>query len=96
MIHPTAEDIGRKVIYRDWCGGNLRGAKIEEGVITSFNDSFVFVRYGTGSTSAATSREDLEWSHRQPEDAAISITMRGGKVTSMDFVPLPPDPRTQP
>lgn len=93
MIHPTTTDIGRRVIYRDWCGGNLRGAKIEEGVITSFNDSYVFVRYGTGCTSAATSRDDLEWSHRQPEDTAISITMRGGKVTEMDFVPPPRRPK---
>ena len=57
MIDPQERDIGRKVIYaredpyRD----------TEYGVITSFNDHVVFVRYGLGSTSAATERQDLEW-----------------------------------
>lgn len=48
-------DIGRKVIYKS------HHCDVEEGVITSFNDSFVFVKYGTGSTSQATRREDLNW-----------------------------------
>lgn len=87
MIEPTQTDIGRSVIYRDFGG---RG-KIEEGVITSFNDHYVFVRY-CGETSAATSREDLEWSHRRPEDLAVSTTIQGGKVVAMDFVPLPTRP----
>lgn len=57
MIQPTKADIGRKVIYRD-----LSGSKIEEGIITSFNDYCVFVRYKwSGTTSAGTRREDLEW-----------------------------------
>jgi len=34
--------------------------KKEVGVVTSMNDSFVFVRYGTDTTSKATRREDLE------------------------------------
>ena len=38
MIYPEEDDIGRAVV------GN-RG-KLEEGVITSFNDHSVFVRYG--------------------------------------------------
>jgi hypothetical protein len=90
MINPTEADIGRRVIYRDLGG---RG-KIEEGTITSFNDSFVFVCYGApGSTSAATLREDLEWSHRRPKDLAVSTTMvRNGRVESIDFVPLPTRP----
>lgn len=58
MIEPTEEDIDRKVIY------NARhpGAKDEYGRITSFNDSYVFVRYNPhGDTSQATNREDLRW-----------------------------------
>lgn len=56
MIDPTEEDVGRKVVYRD-----RSGSKVEEGVITSFNATFVFVRYGSQTTSAGTRREDLEW-----------------------------------
>ncbi len=59
MIEPTAKDIGRKVVYRE--PGDFPGRKIEEGVITSYNALFVFVRYGASSSSAATNREDLEW-----------------------------------
>lgn len=55
MINPTDADIGRQVIYeRPYCAR-------ETGVITSFNDAVVFVRYGIGSTSQATEREDLSW-----------------------------------
>ena len=58
MIDPTQDDIGRKVIYTGNYGGPL-----EEGVITSFNDAYVFVRYGAKYGSEATSRSDLEWCH---------------------------------
>lgn len=89
MIEPTANDIGRMVIYRDFGG---RG-KIEEGVITSFNDSYVFVRYGgNGTTSAATARGDLEWSHRGPDDLAVETVISSGRITSLNFVPLPERP----
>lgn len=60
MIHPTQDDIGRKVVYR----ARHPGAELQEGVITSFNDHCVFVRYGAGTTSAGTRREDLEWMSR--------------------------------
>jgi hypothetical protein len=54
-ISPTEADIGRKVIYRrEWCD-------VEYGFITSFNNKFVFVRYGRGSTSQATDPADLDW-----------------------------------
>lgn len=56
MIEPTQNDIGRNVVYRD-----ARRQMLEEGVITSFNPYFVFVRYGSQTYSAATAREDLEW-----------------------------------
>jgi hypothetical protein len=44
MIDPKPADIGRKVVYRD-----RTGWKVEEGVITSFNDTCVFVRYARTS-----------------------------------------------
>lgn len=57
MIDPDERDIGRKVLYR----ARHPGAKAEEGVITSFNDTCVFVRYGADNGSKGTRREDLEW-----------------------------------
>ena len=59
MINPEPIDIGRHVIYH-------KGLKDEEsGIITSMNDSYVFVRYnfvlGEEGTSQSTRREDLEW-----------------------------------
>jgi hypothetical protein len=51
-------DIGRAVVYN---GNRYPGGKLEEGVITSFNDYCVFVRYGADKGSKATSREDLEF-----------------------------------
>lgn len=50
----TKEDVGRKVIYDP-------GYKTEEGVITSFNDHYVFVRYGSDVQSKATNYSDLKY-----------------------------------
>ncbi len=52
----TSSHIGRTVIYtpRHW------GGRLEEGVITNFNDRYIFVRYGKESDSKATSPDDLE------------------------------------
>jgi hypothetical protein len=58
MIDPTQTDIGRAVVYT---GNRYPGGKLEEGVITSFHDHAVFVRYGADKGSKATSRADLEW-----------------------------------
>jgi len=58
MIEPTKSDIGRGVIYKPGHGHQ------EEGGITSFNDSFVFVRYTKQHPTApgqATHRRDLFW-----------------------------------
>ncbi len=57
MIDPAIEDIGRKVVYR----ARHPNAEPEEGVITSFNDTCVFVRYGADVHSKGTARADLEW-----------------------------------
>lgn len=57
MIDPKEKDIGRKVMYH----GSFP-AKPQEGYISSFNDRYVFVRYGIEeSTSQATLRKDLDW-----------------------------------
>ena len=56
MIEPKQSDIGRKVIYRVHCT-----AKAEEGVITRFNEKYVFVRFGKEEESAVTTRDQLEW-----------------------------------
>lgn len=52
-IYP--EDIGRKVLYRTSHGD------IEEGVVTSFNSAYVFVRFGADVHSKACAPKDLEW-----------------------------------
>jgi hypothetical protein len=61
MIQPTEADIGRSVTYQ---GGHPDDR--DEGVITSFNERYVFVRYRKQHPSAAgqaTDPADLEWAH---------------------------------
>ena len=48
------DDINRKVLYRAPHG------EIEEGVITSFNSVYVFVRFGNDVTSKACRLDQLE------------------------------------
>jgi hypothetical protein len=56
MIEPDHSDIGRKVIYR------VHGrAKVKEGVITRFNEKYVFVRFGKEEKSTVATRDELEW-----------------------------------
>ena len=58
VINPTKKDIGRGVVYQPGYG------EPEDGAITSFNASFVFVRYQKqhpGANGQATKREDLYW-----------------------------------
>ena len=57
MIRPTIKDFGRSVIYRPSHG------EPEEGVITSFSKTWIFVRYLGDKESKATRPEDLEWAH---------------------------------
>jgi hypothetical protein len=63
MIDPTHDDIGKSVIYT---GNRYPGGKPELGVITSFNDHAVFVRYGSDVHSQGTNRTDLEWMPTDP------------------------------
>ncbi len=58
MIEPTEHDIGRAVVYT---GNRYPGGKLEQGIITSYHDHAVFVRYGADKGSKATARADLEW-----------------------------------
>ena len=48
-------DRGRKVIYQSW------GGVAEEGVITGWNEPYVFVRFGNSVTSQACRRDQLEF-----------------------------------
>jgi hypothetical protein len=66
MIEPKETDIGRNVTY---IGNTHPDGKPEYGVITSFNDSVVFVRYDGKQQSQATSREDLEWQFSKSESS---------------------------
>lgn len=54
MINPQPGDEGRWVTYTPSAGHR------EAGIISSWNDRVVFVRYHKGDT-AATERRDLEW-----------------------------------
>ena len=55
-ITPTPNCIGGQVVCRV-----APDYEAEEGVITSYNDHCVFVRYGNEVNSKATSRCDLDW-----------------------------------
>lgn len=55
MIDPQPGDEGKWVTYFALDGHR------EAGIISSWNDRVVFVRYHTGDTAAATSREYLHW-----------------------------------
>lgn len=50
---------GRKVVYTPY--GGCANYEKEEGVITSKNDKYVFVRYGNDVNSKATRPEDIEY-----------------------------------
>lgn len=69
MLNPdvTNKDVGRRVIYTEPVDHPHR--KVEPGIITSFNEHYVFVRYRAGLTSAATRREDLAWADADKSNA---------------------------
>jgi len=57
-FEPTNADIGRAVVYTPAHG------PAEDGVLTSFNDSYVFVRFRSQHPAAggqACRRQDLRW-----------------------------------
>ena len=51
----TQEDIGRRVVYE-------KQYTLDEGIISSYNDKYIFVKYGTCATAQVTSPEDLTFS----------------------------------
>ena len=55
-IDPITEDVGRKVLYL-----SPGRETIEEGVIVSFNEVYVFVRFGSDQTPKACYRSNLEF-----------------------------------
>lgn len=55
-IDPVKSSIGRRVVYTPYVGG-----KIERGVITSFNPSYVFVQYDGDGFSKATDSANLDF-----------------------------------
>jgi len=59
MIEPTQNDIGRKVIYTP--AGDYPGKRSEEGVISSMNAKYVFVRFGSSAVGVPCYRNDLTW-----------------------------------
>lgn len=68
MINPTNLDINRSVIYKTW-----NNQTTEEGVITSFNHFYIFVRYGSDKQSKATKRENLQWVRGEDNNVSKSI-----------------------
>lgn len=55
-IDPVKSSIGRRVVYTEYAG-----AKIERGIVTSFNPSWVFVQYDGESFSKATDCARLDY-----------------------------------
>lgn len=53
-LDEAAQAIGLGVVYTP------RGGRIEDGIITSVNEHYVFVRYAGDTGSKATRPEDLE------------------------------------
>lgn len=70
MIDPDTDDVGRAVIYqKGWIDSDGDcNIQLEEGVITSFNNICVFVRYGSDKHSKGTRRQDLTWAQRKPHE----------------------------
>lgn len=56
-------EVGRKVIYTPFKGCDPN--QLEEGVITSFNEQTVFVRYGDDIHAKGTHPRDLQYSVRR-------------------------------
>lgn len=55
------EDLGRKVLYiPHHAHGDASHKDCEEGVLTSFNDSYAFVRYGSDVNSKPTDFDNLK------------------------------------
>lgn len=58
-LDEARKHVGRRVLY-------FNGVSHEEGTITSVNDAFVFVRYGSDVGGRATRAEDLDLVRQKP------------------------------
>lgn len=56
----TRSDIGKPVMYFGYDNAIL-AEDLETGIITGFNDKYVFVKYGRDSFSKATNYKDLRF-----------------------------------
>lgn len=72
----TALDIGRAVVYKDHRG------KREDGVISSWNASYIFVRYRGELGAKATSPGDLDWPGLEPPPEAFCVDEDGPEIVS--------------
>ena len=60
----TEDDLGRTVLYTPSAVSFPHHMIFQErGVVTSWNETYIFVRYGANQHSNATSPRDLEWDH---------------------------------
>lgn len=67
-IQLSEKHLGMQVIYVPvHAKGDVNHRDSEIGCITSFNDSYAFVRYGSNVGSQATRPEDLIWALYTPE-----------------------------
>jgi hypothetical protein len=57
----TKKDIGRMVLYT----APFPGSEPEEGVITSYNSSYIFVKFGKQITSKACRYQNLDFAHKE-------------------------------
>ena len=57
----TQKDIGRAVLYT----APFPGSEPEEGVITSYNSNYIFVKFGKQITSKACRYQNLTFAHKE-------------------------------
>ena len=74
-------DLGRLVVYTPHTGPT------ERGIITSWNEEFIFVRYGTNPQGNPTSPHDLVWAPISID--GISFTIDNETVTWDRPEPVP-------
>lgn len=81
MIEPTKADIGRRVVYLAH-----HTTDREVGVISSFNEHLVFVRYGGKAQGEGTHRGNLEWDQGENSSAPISAADCGFDSIGKGFI----------
>jgi hypothetical protein len=90
MIEPTMKDVGRQVVYKQaW----MQPKDYEHGIVTGFNEHFVFVRYGSETQAKSTKREDLTWAgtSRTSDSHDPGWGVRYGDGFPSGLVPFPRD-----